>query len=90
MKEFKGGFIPKQQTGERNSPGENTNKELWQGESDWEKVCLTPVGTNDHQTKNNQTQKQKNRPPQGRKRKYKKKTSNVPKSSVQRLNGTTQ
>ena len=62
MKEFTGGFIPKQQKGERNSPAENRNKDLWQGESDREESLTDPLGTNDHQTKNNQA-RNKNQPP---------------------------
>ena len=36
IKELTGGFIPKQQKGERLSSAEHTNKNQWQGESDQE------------------------------------------------------
>ena len=42
MKEFTGGFIPKQQMGERISPAEKTNKNQWQGESDREESLSDP------------------------------------------------
>ena len=42
MKEFTGGFIPKQQNGERMSPTEHTNKNHCQGESDREESLSDP------------------------------------------------